>query len=172
MGVNRAFMAPNVPSLDFYFIQDISGARDYISLADEYRRGSCVKFYGRLNDPRCAIPWEHVDAAGAHAYLTMAPYGFSAFNIADLTTSELPDFGSVIFSAFAFSLWMRPRKIYLVGCDCSASYFDDAQAKRSFEFLVSGWRVMADYARVFYPDVEVVSLNPVGLKGVFKDVYE
>ena len=113
-----------------------------------------------------------MESAKAFQYLTMAPYDFKSFNVADLTTSELPDFGSVVFSALAFSLWMRPTRLYLVGCDCSSSYFDDTQAKRSFEFLIHGWRVMSEYAKVFYPDVEIVSVNPVGLKGLFKDSYE
>lgn len=172
VGVNRAFMAPNISALDFYFIQDISGARDYIEAANEYRSGECVKFYGRLDNPKCAIPLRDVESAKAFQYLTMAPYDFKSFNVADLTTSELPDFGSVVFSALAFSLWMRPTRLYLVGCDCSSSYFDDTQAKRSFEFLIHGWRVMSEYAKVFYPDVEIVSVNPVGLKGLFKDSYE
>lgn len=36
IGVNRAFLSKNVPLLDFYFLQDISGAHDYIDEADVY----------------------------------------------------------------------------------------------------------------------------------------
>ena len=33
------------------------------------------------------------------------------------------------------------------------------------------WKKLAEFAEANYPDIEIVSINPVGLKGVFQDQY-
>ena len=38
--------------------------------------------------------------------------------------------------------------------------------------VISLWYQLKKFARVFYPDTEIISINPVGLKGIFKDEYK
>ncbi|GHV21941.1 hypothetical protein FACS189494_08050 [Spirochaetia bacterium] len=34
-----------------------------------------------------------------------------------------------------------------------------------------GWEIFRNFIEIFYPDVEIISVNPVGLKGMFDDIY-
>ena len=70
-----------------------------------------------------------------------------------------------------FALWTNPKKIYLVGCDCSGGYFDDLKFKISRGKLIKSWKKVGRFAKLNYPDTEIISVNPIGLKGLFKDVY-
>ena len=38
-------------------------------------------------------------------------------------------------------------------------------------FLVNSWKWVKDFTNRFYPGTEIISVNPVGLKGLFRDVY-
>lgn len=89
--------------------------------------------------------------------------------------------GSVIYSAFQFALWTNPKRIYLVGCDCAGQkdslhwhhYDDEDKAVHNLvpiDALLEGWQKLAKFAATIYPDVEIISVNPVGLKGLFKDI--
>ena len=76
--------------------------------------------------------------------------------------------------AFEFALWCHPRRIYIVGCDCSqAGYFaEDSHLHQALpvDGVIQEWKRMAEFAKRHYPVVEIVSVNPVGLKGLFKDM--
>ena len=38
-------------------------------------------------------------------------------------------------------------------------------------FMKKEWNIIKKIAPVFYPETEIISVNPVGLKGMFHDVY-
>ena len=86
----------------------------------------------------------------------------------------LADFCSVIFCALHFALFTYPKEIYLVGCDTSPTgHFYDPQKQNdmSIQSMKVGYARMKMFAKRFYPDTEIISVNPVGLKGLFRDVY-
>ena len=96
----------------------------------------------------------------------------------DIENHPLPDLGSCVFSALYFALYTGIKKIYIVGCDCACNgYFNGVQqaeiwsSGRATNMLLKGWNIIKEYIETFYPDVEIISINPVGLKGMFKDVY-
>ena len=37
--------------------------------------------------------------------------------------------------------------------------------------IILFWSQLKDFAACYYPDVEIISVNPVGLRGIFKDVW-
>ena len=37
--------------------------------------------------------------------------------------------------------------------------------------MMAGYHQFKEYARIYYPDVYIISVNPVGLRGLFEDVY-
>ena len=45
------------------------------------------------------------------------------------------------------------------------------EADTSLMLWIEGYEKLKTFARRYYPDTELVSVNPVGLKGVFNDVY-
>ena len=97
----------------------------------------------------------------------------------DICYHGLADFGSVAFAAFHFALFTYPKKIYLVGCDTKRiGYFYNTQKKSlGKEHMFNIRKIKVGYARIkmfakqYFPDTEIISINPVGLKGLFQDVY-
>jgi hypothetical protein len=99
----------------------------------------------------------------------------------DIRKAPLGDVGgSVIFSAFHFALWTYPKRIYLVGCDCTARWgisgmhFNDISPNYNLSMndnTLKGWKKMKEFCQTYYPDVEIISINPVGLKDMFQDIF-
>ncbi len=169
IGVNEAILYKKV-ALDYYFVQDFSGlVKNYIDYIINYYPEKCAKFFGVIDEP-CYIPNEYAERANAMRYYTNYDSGIMRKNILE---HELADFGSVIFAAMSFALWTHPRKIYLVGCDCDqggkADFGLNNQAGK-YEHLKDGWLKVKNFAEMYYPDVEIISVNPRGLKGLFKEI--
>ena len=87
------------------------------------------------------------------------------------------DFYSVVFPALHFALYTYPKKIYLVGCDVSDNgHFDTADdsinlSRLNINRMKYGYAKVKEFAEQYYPDTQIISLNPVGLKGLFTDQY-
>ena len=180
IGVNRSFQIGNyrIP-MDYIFIQDFSGKTpEYIDDLDDYRKGHCQKFYGltvEWNDnPNRVIPESHAIKAKALRYRTdwACIDGFQPEFAYDISTQPLGCFGSIVFPALQFALWTYPKRIYLVGCDCTTDGYAYAKTDKNFlkpDRIVSAYKKFKGFANKYYPDVEIISINPVGLKGIFKD---
>lgn len=168
VGVNKAFLFERV-ELDYLFIQDYN-ARDYICrlLENKYR---CQKFFGILPQRNLVIPESLALKLGAKRYYTdevCKPYQFTY----DISTQMLGDFNSVVFLAMQFILWTNPDIVYLIGCDCSSGYYDNSKSVSSMSYLKSNWIKLKQFQETYYPDIKIVSINPVGLRGIFYDEYQ
>ena len=178
IGVNRAFKLPNI-NLDYLFVQDYMDEED-MCLADTYLPGKCKKFYGIISDLRLQevypqikrISLNHIINANANQYILKS--GVSYIFPFDIAYTPFSDIGGTTFSALQFALYTNPEKIYLVGCDCSSGHFH----KESINGLgadVSGqkpsWHRFKKYHCDYNIKTEIISVNPVALKGMFKDVY-
>lgn len=180
VGVNRAFRMPQI-LLDYLFIQDrqyVPEDPDYMGeqdAADEYIGNNCKKFYGMHYD-FLPITVASVEKTKAKRFVfhdrRIAPTGITGF-MDDITIRPLNEWGSVIFAALDFALWTHPKRIYIVGCDCSinGSFDGKCQSFDSYDGIRFGWDQYKQYAQNYYPDVEIISVNPVGLKGLFTDIY-
>ena len=85
---------------------------------------------------------------------------------------------TVVFSALHFALYTYPSKIYLVGCDISSEGYYDGTVDKSTLIntakaneLKEDYKLMKEFAGLHYPETEIISVNPVGLKGIFKEIY-
>lgn len=178
IGVNRAIDLP--VNLDYLFIQDVSGAWDYLSRITEYKPDTCKKFYGLTTEwtetPNRVIPEDEAIKANAYRYRTDwedIP-GFECKFAYDLSSQSLGCFGSITFPALQFALWTNPSKIYLVGCDTSnAGYFDNSNTKNFLltDRIIEAHKKFKIFAKTYYSKTEIISINPVGLKGIYKDIY-
>lgn len=169
VGVNKAFLFDNI-KLDCLFIQDFN-AKDYIYRLLDEKYSHIKKFFGFLPQSNLIIPESLALKLKAKRYYTdeiCKPHAF-AF---DISTTMLGDFNSVSFSAMQFILWTNPAKIYLVGCDCSSGYFDKTNSAQPMNYLAENWIKLKEFAQVYYPDTKIVSVNPVGLTGVFEDLFQ
>lgn len=177
IGVNRSFQLPH--EMDYMFIQDYSGkTKEYIDELDNYRPGKCQKFYGLTTEwnynMERTIPESHAIKANALRYRTdwACIDGFIPEFTYDISTQPLGCFGSITFPALQFALWTYPKRIYLVGCDCTTNgYAYDKNDKNTLypDVLVKAYKQFKQFANKYYPDVQIISINPIGLRGIFKD---
>ena len=84
--------------------------------------------------------------------------------------SEAPLYNySIVFPATQFAMYCGFSKLYLVGCDCSGggSYINKSSFNPDLQIIKNRWQVIEEYKNYFYPDFDIISINPVGLKNLF-----
>jgi len=86
--------------------------------------------------------------------------------------------GSIAFPAVQFLLYTGVKTIYLVGCDLgnSNAHFHNsknptAANDSASNFYLSGWKMLPEFIKRNYPNSKIITVNPVGLKGVFGELY-
>lgn len=182
-GVNNAYkkLTP-----DYWFAID---AQNLVNNFDELKQTDFIKFYGQCITPFPLHRYISEDKSTIYhipdCVIDNSKNGFKFYFDhpslkinRDIETQPLPDLGSCVFSAMYFAIYAGIKKIYVVGCDCACNgYFDGSKQKPEWEDgsvtekLLRGWNIFKDYVEIFHPDVEIISINPIGLKGMFKDVY-
>lgn len=186
VGVNNAYKNKKV-LLDYLFVQDgetiVEKGKEEIL---NYRGEFCKKFFGihylkPAEVDTVFISEKAVEQAYAERYYfllhTDLPYSSIPICNADITTRPLNTWGSVSFPALEFILWTHPKRIFLVGCDNSFNgYFTKQDSPlnstvNDYEIMYKGWLEIKKFIRGIYSDIEVISINPVGLKGIFKDIF-
>lgn len=182
IGINRSIQMPGL-DLDYFFLVDGGKAftREEMHRFNTYRGALCKKFYGNQND----------EAGNGELFISLQDgyeanaYRFNVDNFAirgrrytfasDLTSQPLTAPGSSVFAAIQFALWTNPKRIYLVGCDCTQAGHFYSTAKNTdlmTDVIIDGYVELKKFAKSRYPETEIVSVNPVGLKGLFRDWYQ
>lgn len=170
VGVNRAFQYDKV-KFDYLFIQDYSNAtRTYFNDFIAYEPAK--KFCGIMAEeiwPQCIIP--EGKCRNVERYYVDPPSRRCHFT-RDISSEAFADSYSVVFPTMQFILWTNPKRIFVVGCDCSNSgHFNKQKNSLNIDKVLEGWKNLKEFAAIHYPDTEIISVNPVGLKGLFKDIY-
>lgn len=164
IGVNGSFRREQL-KLDYYFLNHYRP-----DFCEELKSYPFVKFFGHIDDvfPECAVEENH-----ARRFFTSYPGWRIHTNIEYYPMTG--GFYSIIFSALQFALYTRPKRILLVGCDCAdTGHFDDGGSFQYGSYIpvwLGGYRCFKEFIAMHYPDTEVISVNPVGLRGMFHDVY-
>lgn len=170
LGVNRAIMMEQF-KLNYFFASDYLAVKSYIDIAFDY---GCINFFGLYTQQR----WEYLTipnwvAEKAHAERFYRE-GRRANVYQDISCFPLADYGSITHAALNFLLYTHPRRIYLIGCDTSNNgYYEKniTQLPMHLETLREGYVKLKEMRDIYYPDVEIISVNPIGLRGLFRDVY-
>lgn len=181
IGVNKAFLNENI-KLDFLFMQDW-GVKDYIDKLDDLKYSNIVKFFGvapeHLFDrsdvslTHSVIPESIILKYKARQYFQHSSYLLSEIKFyKDIETNYIECGGTVALAAIQFALYTNPQKIYLVGCDCSNGHYIEQNGNSKFTHLVKPWVKLKEFAQIYYPDTEIICVNPVGLKNIFLDLYQ
>jgi hypothetical protein len=193
IGMNTAYRYQRC-TLDYLFVQDFNrdAFREYYGegYLKEYIQDiaalRCKKFVGMYSEdcPHRHIRLSESDLARVNAVRYFVDIAPSEEIYENICFHPLMDFFSVVFPAVHFALFTNPRRIYLVGCDLLADgkyrHFDDEGEGSRAEDRVSSvaefqkntaWPKVKAFAAQHYPDTEIVSVNPVGLKGLFRDLY-
>lgn len=169
IGVNKAY-SNNKIKFDWLFAQDYLAVKPYIDEILDYPAEIFLGGYMDITMKKISlIPMKYLSADNVNLYVVDRPRNLCFPYIEQCGLMSLL---SVVFSAMQVALYSNPKKIYLVGCDCSDSgYFDGSMQIHHVSNLIPSWEKFKAYQEAFYPDVEVISINPVGLKGMFHDVY-
>ena len=180
LGLNRAFKFDKV-KFDYMFTIDQSGICEYYEDFANYK--NCIKFVGDQDTgPDFQIPESYALSMECLRYKTTTRLPFHKFTL-NLESEPLGNFCSVSLQAMQFLLYTNPKKIYLVGIDCNLAtgghfiggVYDITSRGESFANndlrSIQDWKDLKKFAETYYPDTEIISINPVGLKGIFRDVY-
>ena len=183
VGCNRAFLLESV-QFDYLFSADKIGVEKFLDEMASYRPDGCVKFIGDLNcGERFQIPESWICYLNGKRYKTtngIFPYYKCAL---DLESEPLAAFHSIALQTIQFILYTNPKRIYLVGMDCgnAGKHFKGQEhdvSKRGeniddlLKTTIEEWRQIKEFASQYYPETEIISVNPVGLKGLFSDLYQ
>lgn len=167
IGINRAYKDERIP-FDFLFAQDQmkEGMKDFLN----YRESDCTKFLA-------IIPHEDAEYRICDCNIAMkktiryALAGERMGNIPlDISVEPLADLCGTVFSALQFALFTNPKHIFLVGFDCTEGN-EFKNSSMSYNYQLEGWKSIKKYIETFKSPDLVISINPIGLKGFFNDVY-
>ena len=98
----------------------------------------------------------------------------------DICKHPISGSGTIVHCALIFSLFAYAKEIYLVGCDTSRKehFYDKVTQDKQVvnnDLVIHTIKVVYAqikmFAKHYYPDTEIFSINPIGLKGLFSDVY-
>lgn len=181
VGCNRAFLFDKV-KFDYLFAIDKVGIEKFY---DEFFNYDCIKFIGDQNlGESYQIPEDKIPLSNnIHRYITDAGFFINQSYPADISTLPLHNPPTVSLQALQFILYTQPAKVYLVGIDCTNAtqgHFEGKSndiSKRSENLSINDitnvqeFIKIKSFAKTYYPSTEIISINPVGLKGIFNDIY-
>lgn len=177
IGVNKLAIYEKV-KLDYYFFSDYVAIQRY-NIIKNIKNLQCPKFIGitPLHDANemChlldVLEWE----AKRFLYINyMDPH----FIPMDISIHPLCGYSSIIFSALHFASFTEPDEIYLVGCDCTENGHFDGKGNQGQPYninpssIIEEWKAMKSFFKLRYPSTKIYSINPIGLKGMFNDIYQ
>ena len=178
IGVNFAWRREDIP-LDFLFAQDWGGnRREIVNGFDKIKQAIFIGKYfdmGGSSYLNIEMNIESRNEKIRRYYPTRdAVMGQTIYQ--DITNHGLADFWTVASPALHFALYTCPKKIYIVGCDTTSvgHFYDKGELQQLNDFtnkMKFGYSRFKTFASMFYKKTEIVSINPVGLKGLFKDIY-
>ena len=179
VGVNKVIMSERLRDfLNYWFVTDYVGLKGVEKEISKIYLPRCKRFFGIMKvgheSEKTQEVWQFPisyieENNGQYFYITdsaLFPY--------DISLLPFTSCGSVIFPCLQFTVYTHPKRIYLIGCDCRGAHFNDAGEKVDPTFtkrVLKWWTWSHDFLETYYPDIEVISVNPVGLKGMFRDVY-
>lgn len=186
VALNRALLNEKI-KYDYFIADDWDGIDFFQDVLKEY---DCIKFFGhQIGSYERQIPESFLIKCGAKRYYTDSYYvegGYNSRFVCDIDKMAIGNMANIALSAMQIVLFTNPSKVYLVGCDASSGHFVQPKSlnneriknhEKDLKMAVYGdkvidqWRELKRFAQAFYPDTEIISINPVGLKGIFKDVF-
>lgn len=179
IGVNTAYKNPHI-HLDFLFVQDgrpSTHGQKYLGI----EKVNCKVFMGRVLK---RSPFEYTEFPEKYRMQKNVTDFILAHNFPkeriyrNICHHPVSGDVTVTFSAIQFALYTYPKRIFLVGCDSSgAAHFDGSIdtdgsiGDGPLSTFREKYQMIKEFAQIHYPDTEIVSINPVGLKGIFRDEY-
>lgn len=164
----------------YLFAQDNHGTEGYLEELLPRLPQECIVMLGTYLAPdlgpdiRIA---EHVRAdPRVRSYAT--GYGLGTAPHPDLDAFPLVDFCTIVHPALHFALYTGAERIYLLGCDTDSSGYFDPERKQDTHMMDHltpsiklGYAVLRALQQCNWPRSRIISVNPVGLRGMFDEVW-
>ena len=168
---NRAYEFFLDSGCDYFFGQDYYGIRPFYYKAI---KNSTYAFIGRNANKDIGVPPEQYrNLENLYSYYFRTKIYNSAIK-PNIESFPLADFYTVVHPALHFALYTNPDTIYLIGCDTTTEGYANKnvlQFKIHIEEIKRGYQKLKELRDLEYPDTRIISVNPVGLRGIFEDVY-
>lgn len=187
VALNRALLNKKI-HFEYFFADDWTGIN---FIKEEIKEYDCRKYFGHaLGSEDCQIPESFRMECNAKRYYTdlyRVANGFESRFVCDIDKMAIGNMANIALSAMQIVLFTNPKKIYLVGCDASSGHYIQPECLNKDEIkrhekdlaiavssknTIDSWRELKKFAKIYYPNIEIVSVNPVGLKGIFIDEYQ
>jgi hypothetical protein len=179
IGCNRCIFYKDL-IFDFYFFNDLART------TAEYRNHilsytpKIKKFFGSfINDKHLGCSKDFAESGNAILYDMEGPGGGTFQK--EIDKYCVGDKGqSIVFVEMQFALFCGFTTIYIIGCDIDNlknkdKYFYNADYIKNYTWyspLKQNWIHIKNFISKNYPNVKIVSVNPMGLKNIFIDMYQ
>ena len=187
LGLNKAVLYERIP---FELMVSVDYTAIYSIERELKKREELIKFFGRVPEKgKTSIPEKFFMMKNVIAFDvadTVETMELKGEFTRDISIEAIRYYQSVATVAIQIALYMKPCKIYLVGLDfSSAGHFLEeydteedknihkkwAKERWKESEIRMHWRAIAEFAEKNYPETEIISVNPVALKGIFFDMY-
>lgn len=181
LAINRAFLRDDI-KFDYIFMHDSIMIDQYKKNLKKYKADKFIAFATKDENAKLFnAASEDVKSIGAKRFILSNPAipdtAGGQFDVIqpDIAHGAILDRGGgTVFSALQFVLFTHPKEVYLVGCDCTKSgYFNKVKRKEKQNLLEKTeylWHEVKAFTDQYYPDIKIISVNPVKLKGLFTDL--
>lgn len=182
IGINNAPLKFTNIDFDAVFMQDAFITNRKLN-ADiyNYKLGKCKKFFGIHSPHRLSINISKgmkIDRIPQHFFYdteNVIPYLLTdscgvKFAV-NLECEPFGDIGGTVFSALQFICYTHPRRIFIVGCDCNSTQSSSLESLQDYSKQIEMWKYCMKFIASIYPEIEIISVNPVGLQDICRDVY-
>ncbi|MBR2509712.1 MAG: hypothetical protein IKB71_08190 [Lentisphaeria bacterium] len=182
IALNKAILLDNI-NFKYSFAFDGELQETCPGYIDIIKNKKYIKFIGKFLHPDIKKNFpeiKHAEQYKIYRYYAAKRHGFPNLRKfedelhTDISTYPLADFYSISFAALQFALYTYPDKIYLVGLDTAqtGNFFNaDGVCRYLDKKMLKGYKIFKEFAAIHYPETEIISINPVGLKGIFSDMY-
>lgn len=184
VGVNRTFLNKNI-KFNYLFCQDWRGIKHIQNEFINYIGDNCIKFLGTQNGvANVEIPESFAIKCNAKRFNTDNEFWPNGKFALDISVNPFGNFHTIVLTALQFALYTNPKRIFIAGCDnVPTGHFNNLNEsneqkhiqrelqKQFHKGLNKDWIKFKEFVNLYYPETEIFSINPVGLKGLFKDVY-
>ena len=174
IGINRAYQMKNI-KFDFLFAQDKFKKQKDIDDFVEYNSDSCTKFIG-LHTKQNLIRIRQstiLKIKKKELYILNNRRPQETLTPIDISLEPFAWYSGTVFAVLQFCLFANAKKVYLAGFDCTndGHAFSDNIVEYKQAYQYEYWEYFKNFKDTYFEDTELISINPINLKSLFRNVY-
>ena len=174
IGINRAYQMKNI-KFDYLFAQDKFKKQEDIDGFVEYKSEECTKFIG-LHTKQNLIRIRQSTISKIkkrELYVLNNKRPYDTLTPIDISMEPFAWYSGTVFAALQFCLFANAKRIYLAGFDCSNNghAFSDNIVEYKQAHQYEYWEYFKNFKDTYFEDTELISINPINLKNLFKNTY-